>query len=596
MSRFLTRNFRGTFVSAAILALYIAASPAVWSQQTAMNCTATAPNAPTVRQEGVTELIGDLVVQCTGGTPVTTGPFPQFNFTVQVSSFITSRILSTASALPLTEALLTIDDPATEKQAPCVTTLCNNTDNVFQGLQASILSLQWLGVPVNPPGPNATRTIRFKNIRVNATLLPVNSSVFSTIGINSATGAPTPILNGSQLTAAVVRSGVSVDLRSITDSAQTVSPALVACTGNNIDLSGANTAAYSTPGGRTFQIRFSEGFSNAWKKRNAGTTINTPTQVSNQDGIGVAYNTESGLYNANFPTTNGLSRAGLADSGTRLRAVFTNVPANAKIFVTTSEVNPGTTLVGATPSVRARLTSTTPSFSGLTGESTADGGLKLLGPGTYEATWEILETDSAQQEVVSFGVVVAFSSNPQPGSGTASVASGFGTQSISFGATTTDAIPRFNASAAPLTAFTLTTCRTTMLFQFVTNTAGFDTGLSISNTSKDTLGTLAQAGKCTATFFPTPVNTAAQYPALITPNSLQAGEQWTFTVSNVRPGFQGYMMVGCDFQFAHGYAFVSDFGARNLAQGYQALIIPDRARVADPMTTSLAGSGEQLVQ
>jgi hypothetical protein len=77
--------------------------------------------------------------------------------------------------------------------------------------------------------------------------------------------------------------------------------------------------------------------------------------------------------------------------------------------------------------------------------------------------------------------------------------------------------------------------------------------------------------------------------------TLAGGEQWTFTVSGTRAGFQGYMMVGCDFQFAHGYAFISDFGSKNLAQGYQALVIPDRARLADPMTTAGAGSGEQLI-
>jgi len=67
-------------------------------------------------------------------------------------------------------------------------------------------------------------------------------------------------------------------------------------------------------------------------------------------------------------------------------------------------------------------------------------------------------------------------------------------------------------------------------------------------------------------------------------------------VSSQRPGFQGYMMVGCDFQFAHGYAFISDFGGQKLAQGYQALVLPERARVADPASNALAGSGEQLLQ
>jgi hypothetical protein len=35
------------------------------------------------------------------------------------------------------------------------------------------------------------------------------------------------------------------------------------------------------------------------------------------------------------------------------------------------------------------------------------------------------------------------------------------------------------------------------------------------------------------------------------------------------------MIAVCRFQYAHGFAFVSDLGARNLAMGYLALIIPD---------------------
>jgi len=43
----------------------------------------------------------------------------------------------------------------------------------------------------------------------------------------------------------------------------------------------------------------------------------------------------------------------------------------------------------------------------------------------------------------------------------------------------------------------------------------------------------------------------------------------------VTGGFSGYMIAQCRFQFAHGFAFISDLGARNLAMGYLALIIPD---------------------
>jgi len=32
------------------------------------------------------------------------------------------------------------------------------------------------------------------------------------------------------------------------------------------------------------------------------------------------------------------------------------------------------------------------------------------------------------------------------------------------------------------------------------------------------------------------------------------------------------MIANCNFQYAHGFAFVSDVGARNLAMGYLALV------------------------
>ena len=68
----------------------------------------------------------------------------------------------------------------------------------------------------------------------------------------------------------------------------------------------------------------------------------------------------------------------------------------------------------------------------------------------------------------------------------------------------------------------------------------------------------------------------------------------------VAPLFQGYVFAICDFQFAHGYAFISDVGATKLAQGYLALVVPDRGTSAGSRkpehssTASGANTGEQL--
>ncbi|MCC6294299.1 MAG: hypothetical protein IT164_16740 [Bryobacterales bacterium] len=40
-------------------------------------------------------------------------------------------------------------------------------------------------------------------------------------------------------------------------------------------------------------------------------------------------------------------------------------------------------------------------------------------------------------------------------------------------------------------------------------------------------------------------------------------------------GFQGYVIAQCAFQYAHGYAFISDLGAQRLAQGYLALVMDE---------------------
>jgi hypothetical protein len=62
---------------------------------------------------------------------------------------------------------------------------------------------------------------------------------------------------------------------------------------------------------------------------------------------------------------------------------------------------------------------------------------------------------------------------------------------------------------------------------------------------------------------------------------VEPGKQLVFTLSlgnataNIAatPGFTGYMIARCRFQYAHGYAFLSDPGTKVFAQGYIALVL-----------------------
>jgi hypothetical protein len=155
-------------------------------------------------------------------------------------------------------------------------------------------------------------------------------------------------------------------------------------------------------------------------------------------------------------------------------------------------------------------------------------------------------------------------------------------------------IPRFIDTSTATNVVAVTICRTNLLFPFVTNQSGFDTGLAISNTSTDPFGTAAQQGPCTLNFY------GANAPAAVTTASIASGTTYTNLASLAAPNFQGYMIAVCNFQYAHGFAFVSDLGARNLAMGYLALIIPDPPRSAQPFECAAGGiagcsfSGEQL--
>ena len=145
-------------------------------------------------------------------------------------------------------------------------------------------------------------------------------------------------------------------------------------------------------------------------------------------------------------------------------------------------------------------------------------------------------------------------------------------------------IPRFVENNNPADSFRIDACTTTLLFPYVVSVAGFDTGLAISNTSKDPFlepNRRLQSGTCTLPFYGTDT-AGARPPSQRTSRVIEAGETVTMVLSsggNVGlvgvPNFYGYVMAQCDFQFAHGFAFITDgpIGAARVAEGYLALVL-----------------------
>jgi hypothetical protein len=166
----------------------------------------------------------------------------------------------------------------------------------------------------------------------------------------------------------------------------------------------------------------------------------------------------------------------------------------------------------------------------------------------------------------------------------------FGTttgQGQMFDAATSTSQPRYNHPLEPVpgaTWLTVAPCTTNLLFVWVLNFAGLDTGLAISNTSMDPYGTIPQNGTCTVNLYPTDTTTNNGVNAgpgiAITTATIQAGSVWRATMSGTPTfaGMAGYIIAVCRFQYGHGFAFITDnfgVGSPATAQGYLANVIPD---------------------
>jgi hypothetical protein len=500
-----------------------------------------------------------------------------------------------------------------------------NNKNVFQAIQTTSNSVTFLGIPVDPPGTSGSRTFRITNVRGNANAL----------GVAGANATPTPIVetisptspqflpvsNPSQ-TVAFIQRGLVFSLQACTSSSSSgvcslSGTVLASATLQQCD----NSRALST--GANFNralgfLRYSEQFATAFRQRfvtdnatpcsggsavscasgGAGTGGEVPAAGNPQQDVlpnapnFSPYNTESGFVDQalSLPSTNSSGIPGLADWGTRVKAVFNNIPNGVNIFVDTVSTTTGG------PDVAQLTANETGAFSAVGGSgsnpnnTTAKPVAQLtVTNGSATAVWEDLLSDPNTFAQLNFGFYVSYTANPgsnSPALGTTTVNGSYApTSTITIAANAN--VPRFADTSTATNIFTVVPCLTTLLFPYLTNAQGFDTGVAISATATDPFGTTPQSGTCTLNWYG-----AAFTGATPTPN-IPSGTSYTTLVSttlnNVTGGFTGYMIAVCRFQYAHGFAFISDLGARNLAMGYLALIIPDptsssAGRLATPGT------------
>jgi len=210
-------DFRRWITALAVLALFVglagAQVPGGGSANGSLICSATVAVPPALRAEGMTEVIGDILISCSGGGALAAGStIPTANVTVSLGTNVTSRLLGIGGVSNASEALLIIDEagasvakggtlvplvPGFGPDAP--QTLCSTPQvgagiggcaefantvngypvavsvaggttpaaNVFSGL-ASGNQVTFEGIPILAPVSASTqRTFRITNVRAN---------------------------------------------------------------------------------------------------------------------------------------------------------------------------------------------------------------------------------------------------------------------------------------------------------------------------------------------------------------------------------------------------------------------------------------------
>lgn len=518
------------------------------AQITAANCTQ-ASSAIFVAAEGTTEQVADLTLTCG----------------VSVAAASVNLAVYLSPAVTITSATLGSGSSAKSE------TLAGFGVN----------GAAFTGTPVN--GVVSGSTVSFNNIAVTAgqaVTLTITNIKINASQIATSSGAPTAVtetvfVSGTNVTPAVLS---AVNVAFSTNALTGVSTSNIGNTGGAPSVSiCTGVTAFANA---TFQVNFGEGFAAAFKTQGSSASNTTlGSEFSN--------NTYTG-YGVTAPASN------TATSGTRVQVVLNNIPANVNVYVPLTISNSGATMTLVTSATGAYNAATASTANGAPGAAdnthapvTPTAAALTVSSGSATAIYE--ETTNIPGAIETYALPVYL----QAGAAAVTAPSSAITATVSFapiGASSN--VPNFvsGSSTATKNGSAFTACTTTLLFPFVTNTLGFDTGLAISNTSSDLLGTkngspvsvaAAQPGTCTLTFF------GSSAPAAVTTPTIAAGTSYTSAASTLAPGFQGYTIASCNFLYAHGFAYVVYNLTQNngAAMGYLADVL-----TSDRKSTITTGS------
>ena len=502
---------RSSLVMLSLFAAAVAGSGVAQAQ----SCQARAKSTEMVRAEGITEMVGDIELQCRRPTGDTGSFFDAtipatLDITVELNTHITNAIGDDA-VVKLETAPLTYESGGIDLVAHEADSNQPITDDKFTDGELSDdgNAIEWTEIPADGVNLNP-ETASQKGFNLVIKGLRANASALG---------------DGENITANVLVGGTAVNS----------APLKVAdvTTGLQVKADAAELFRCADTDDATATIKIQEGFANAIMSADSAT-----------------------------------------DPDDRLVVTFTGIPEGLKVMVPDivppATDDPDTTADEAAASFSLDLMDEGRT-SGVGKIEDNMGEVELSSSGAGEVVYNLADTASTlDDERVELPVTFAWESEddlPAIGRGRVTVSfhpvSGVGGDTFEVGGAP---LPRFVKSAKTAAIIEVDACTTTLLFPYVLHQTGFDTGIAISNTS-------SESGSCAINYH------GAGGPDHHESRLIAGGGQWIFTLSSTvdTTGFQGYLVAVCDFRKAYGFALMlNGFGTGDstLAQGYLAVRDP----------------------
>ncbi len=507
-------NFRKGIL--ALAAVGFGLTGTAFAQGTPVSCTGNAVSPTFVRAEGTTEAIPTIVL-----TGCTTGATPPATVSIVVTTSAGVANQATSSSTTNTDAVALF---AGGTSVPGV--VVGNT-------------LVFNNIPVPAPNAGALPNLTIASVRVNASSVPPNTNV--TASVQGTSGLI--LTNNTGIVVGYTQMSVAKPLvlgytnQAICSNSTNAIPLLQA------EIVGGFPGAFAAENGGTNALYVAVTFGNLVAGVNYYVPVNIAGTAGTAAGDLVDNMTSATLVSGNSSTSTVTGAAIPSSSNAEIPGVAQLTVANGSATALYLITGGSTTATSAFITNLYAVT-TSGATAGANGPVTVAAALMGASNGKYD----------------QFSTTIVPTATPTVNNATGNPIA-FATANITVGGVT-------YTTGGTTDYGVLTSCATTLLFPYILNTGGYDTGIALTNASAGS--TVAQSGTCSMTFYGSGAPSAPY-----TTSSVSSGTVDAFTVSSVAPGFQGYAIAVCNFQNGHGFAFITDgYGqpGRGLSQGYLAVV------------------------